>query len=120
MTGALGDGDLSKWRLRSLLAHFRNIGIDHEAVWNSYLPYIFHPCSSFMLSMFFIAQSFELRIRNVIRLSLLPLAKDMKTPKPRCFELFGFGTPFIPITQDLPLSFMPLSMTLVIPIDCSL
>jgi len=88
LTIDLGQGDFSKWRLRALLAYLKKAGYDHEAVWNRSAS-----INSYTL-LYFVSEDLignVCRIRNVIRLTLLPLAHEMPPPKQNSFELFGFG-----------------------------
>lgn len=82
INSAVGPGDFGKRRTRSLMKYLRNQGIDHAAVWNKYKL-----CRTDF--------SYRHRIRNVIRLTLLPLAIEENasrgTEGNHHFELLGFG-----------------------------
>lgn len=63
---ALGKGDFTKRRLRSLFAYLRETGVDYTSVWN--------------------------KIQQNVVLSLLPLLNEPGNfdPELNCFELLGF------------------------------
>jgi len=63
ITTALGPGDFSKRRLRSMFAHLYDCGIDLQHIWR--------------------------QIKKVIILTLLPLTEEPKVDT-KCFELLGF------------------------------
>lgn len=79
LNSALGDGDFSKWRIRSLLAYLRNAGHDHKLVWNRFYFLLISNIGD------------NERIRNVIRLTLLTVADQHIPRTSKCFELLGFG-----------------------------